>query len=100
MILEMAASGSDRLAVTAGRRSLTAAGLLRMAHAAADRFQRYPAVLYVGANHLAYPVALFGAPLAEAGLAAAASPGDRGVQHHRGQRLRRQRRRGDPGRRQ
>jgi acyl-CoA synthetase (AMP-forming)/AMP-acid ligase II len=64
MILEMAASAGDRPAVTAGGRSLTAAGLLRLAHAAAGRFQRYPAVLYLGANHLAYPVALFGAALA------------------------------------
>ena len=34
----------------------------------------------------------------ETGRAQAAAPGDRGVQHHRGQRLRRQRRRGGPGR--
>jgi acyl-CoA synthetase (AMP-forming)/AMP-acid ligase II len=66
MILEMAASAGDRPAVTAGGRSLTAAGLLRLAQAAAGRFQRYPAVLYLGANHLAYPVALFGA--AQAGV--------------------------------
>jgi acyl-CoA synthetase (AMP-forming)/AMP-acid ligase II len=64
MILEMAASGGDRPAVTAAGRSLTAAALLRLARAAAARFRRYPAVLYLGANHLAYPVALFGAALA------------------------------------
>jgi len=64
MILEMAASAGDRPVVTADGRSLTASGLLRLAHAAADRFRRYPAVLYLGANHLAYPVALFGAALA------------------------------------
>jgi len=64
MILEMAASAGDRPAVTAEGRSLTASGLLRLAQAAADRFRRYPAVLYLGANHLAYPVALFGAALA------------------------------------
>jgi acyl-CoA synthetase (AMP-forming)/AMP-acid ligase II len=64
MILEMAASAGDRAAVTAGGRSLTAAELLRLAHAAAHRFRQYPAVLYLGANHLAYPVALFGAALA------------------------------------
>src|SRR5216683_4320366 len=64
MILEMAASAGDRPAVTADSRSLTASGLLRLAHAAAARFRRYPAVLYLGANHLAYPVALFGAALA------------------------------------
>ncbi len=66
MILEMAASAGDRLAVTADGRSLTASGLLRLAHAAAGRFQAYPAVLYLGASHLAYPVALFGA--AQAGV--------------------------------
>jgi acyl-CoA synthetase (AMP-forming)/AMP-acid ligase II len=38
--------------------------LLEMAAAAAERFRRYPAVLYLGTNHLAYPVALFGAVLA------------------------------------
>ncbi len=64
MILEMAASAGDRPAVTADGRSLTASGLLGLAHAAAGRFRRYPAVLYLGANHLAYPVALFGAALA------------------------------------
>ena len=64
MILEMAASAGDRPAVTAEGRSLTASGLLRLAQAAADRFRRHPAVLYLGANHLAYPVALFGAALA------------------------------------
>jgi acyl-CoA synthetase (AMP-forming)/AMP-acid ligase II len=64
MILEMAASAGDRRAVTAGGRSLSAAELLRLAHAAAGRFRGSPAVLYLGANHLAYPVALFGAALA------------------------------------
>jgi acyl-CoA synthetase (AMP-forming)/AMP-acid ligase II len=64
MILEMAASGGDRPVVTADGRSLSAAGLLGLAHAAAGRFRGYPAVLYLGANHLAYPVALFGAALA------------------------------------
>ena len=64
MILEMAASAGDRAAVTAGDRSLTAAELLDLARRAAPRFRRHPAVLYLGANHLAYPVALFGAALA------------------------------------
>ena len=64
MILEMATSAGDRAVVTAGDRSLTAAELLDLARRAARRFQRYPAVLYLGANHLAYPVALFGAALA------------------------------------
>jgi len=68
MILEMATSAGDRAAVTAGERSLTAAELLGLARGAARRFQRYPAVLYLGANHLAYPVALFGAALAGVAL--------------------------------
>jgi len=64
MILEMAASAGDRPAVTAGGRSVTAAELLSLARAAASRFRNYPAVLYAGTNHLAYPVALFGAAIA------------------------------------
>ena len=64
MILEMAASAGDRPAVTEGGRSLTAAELLELARAAAGRFRGCPAVLYLGTNHLAYPVALFGAALA------------------------------------
>lgn len=64
MILEMAASAGDRPAVTSGGRSLTAADLLGLAHAAAVRFRRYPAVVYLGTSHLAYPVAVFGAALA------------------------------------
>jgi len=64
MILEMAASNGDRPAVTADGRSLSAARLLGLAQAAAGRFRDYPAVLYLGTSHLAYPVALFGAALA------------------------------------
>ncbi|MER5430040.1 AMP-binding protein [Streptomyces sp. NPDC002588] len=64
VILEMAASAGDRPAVTESGRSLSAAGLQRLAHHAADRFRDRPAVLYAGTNHLAYPVALFGAALA------------------------------------
>lgn len=64
MILEMAASAGDRPVVTANGRSLTASELLRLARSAAERFLRYPAILYLGTNHLAYPVALFGAALA------------------------------------
>ncbi|HKS98595.1 MAG TPA: AMP-binding protein [Rugosimonospora sp.] len=64
MILEMAASAGDRPVATAGNRSLTAAGLLALARAAAARFRRYPGVVYLGANHLGYPVAVFGAALA------------------------------------
>ncbi|OLT38062.1 AMP-dependent synthetase [Actinomadura sp. CNU-125] len=64
MILEMAVSAGDRVAVAADGRSFTAAQLLRLAHSAAHRFRKYPAVLYLGTNHLAYPVALFGAAVA------------------------------------
>ncbi|MBA4863502.1 AMP-binding protein [Streptomyces sp. PSKA54] len=64
MILEMAASGGERAAVTGGGRSLTAAELQGLARRAAGRFRDAPAVLYRGVNHLAYPVALFGAALA------------------------------------
>ncbi|WP_433710505.1 class I adenylate-forming enzyme family protein [Nocardia sp. CA-084685] len=64
MILDMAASAGDRTVITVGDRSLTAAALLGNARRAAVRFQRHPAVLFLGANHLAYPVALFGAALA------------------------------------
>ena len=64
MILEMAASAGDRPAVSADGGSLTAAELLDLAQAAATRFRRHPAVLDLGTNHLAYPVALFGAALA------------------------------------
>lgn len=65
MLLEMAASApKERPAVACGGDSLSAAGLLELAGTAAERFRRYPAVLYLGTNHLAYPVALFGAALA------------------------------------
>jgi acyl-CoA synthetase (AMP-forming)/AMP-acid ligase II len=72
MLLEMAAASGDsadcaheRPAVVCGGESLTPAGLLAAASAAAEVFARYPAVLYLGTNHLAYPVALFGAALAQ-----------------------------------
>jgi acyl-CoA synthetase (AMP-forming)/AMP-acid ligase II len=61
MILEMAASAGDRPAVVTDDRSASAAELLELAYAAAERFREYPAVLYLGTSHLAYPVALFGA---------------------------------------
>ncbi|XVQ14851.1 class I adenylate-forming enzyme family protein [Spirillospora sp. CA-255316] len=64
MILEMAISAGDRVAVTYRDRSLTASELRTLARAAARRFEGRPAVLYLGANHMAYPVALFGAVLA------------------------------------
>ncbi|ELP69919.1 AMP-binding enzyme [Streptomyces turgidiscabies Car8] len=64
MILEMATSAGDRVVVTVDDRSLTASELLAAARAAAHRFRRRSAVLYLGANHLGHPVALFGAALA------------------------------------
>ncbi|MFD1814584.1 class I adenylate-forming enzyme family protein [Rhodococcus gannanensis] len=64
MILEMAASDGDRIVVTGAGRSLSAAELLERARFAAARFRDRPAVLYLGTNHPAYPVALFGAALA------------------------------------
>lgn len=64
MLLEMVASAGHRAVVTQDGRSLSAPELLRLARSAADRFRRYPSVLYLGTNHLAYPVALFGAALA------------------------------------
>ncbi|WP_063008600.1 class I adenylate-forming enzyme family protein [Nocardia kruczakiae] len=64
MILEMAASAGSRPVITVDGRSLTAAQLLRLARRAAADFADSSAVLYLGANHLAYPVALFGAVLA------------------------------------
>ncbi|MDR7166342.1 acyl-CoA synthetase (AMP-forming)/AMP-acid ligase II [Nocardia kruczakiae] len=64
MILEMAASAGNRPVITVDGRSLTAAQLLRLARRAAADFADSSAVLYLGANHLAYPVALFGAVLA------------------------------------
>jgi acyl-CoA synthetase (AMP-forming)/AMP-acid ligase II len=65
MVLGMAASAAgDRTVVADGATSLSAAELLELARSAAGRFRQHSAVLYVGANHLAYPVALFGAALA------------------------------------
>lgn len=67
LIVEMAASvDPDRPVVTHGGRSLTAGRLLELARAAADRFRGRSAVLYLGTNHPAYAVALFGA--ARAGI--------------------------------
>lgn len=64
MILEMAASAGNRPVITVDGRSLTASQLLRLARRAAAEFADSSAVLYLGTNHLAYPVALFGAVLA------------------------------------
>jgi acyl-CoA synthetase (AMP-forming)/AMP-acid ligase II len=64
MICEMAATAGDKPAVTAGGQSVSAAALQELSSAAAERFRGHPAVLYLGTNHLAYPVALFGAAIA------------------------------------
>ncbi|GAB89699.1 class I adenylate-forming enzyme family protein [Gordonia rhizosphera] len=64
MILDMASSVDDRLVVTSGARSVTGAELKQLARRAADSFRGCAAVLYEGVNHLAYPVALFGAAYA------------------------------------
>ncbi|MFD0364698.1 class I adenylate-forming enzyme family protein [Nocardia sp. GCM10030253] len=64
MILDMVSAGGDRAVVTAAGRSLTAAELSALSRRAAGRFRGHPAVLYLGVNHLAYPVALFGSVLA------------------------------------
>ncbi|MEU8895996.1 fatty acid--CoA ligase family protein [Nocardia sp. NPDC048505] len=64
MILEMASANGGRAVVTAAGRTLTAGELAELARRAAARFRGYPAVLYLGVNHLAYPVALFGSVLA------------------------------------
>ncbi|MFW0793915.1 AMP-binding protein [Gordonia sp. CPCC 205515] len=64
MILDMTSSVDDRLVITAGRRSVTAAELAVLAGRAAHGVRSSSAVVYEGVNHLAYPVALFGAALA------------------------------------
>jgi acyl-CoA synthetase (AMP-forming)/AMP-acid ligase II len=64
LILEMALAAGDRVAVAAPSGSLTVAELDAHARRAATRFRGADAVLYLAANHLAYPVALFGAALA------------------------------------
>ncbi|MEE3849516.1 fatty acid--CoA ligase family protein [Gordonia sp. LSe1-13] len=61
MILDMASSLDDRLVVTSGKRSVTASELQRLARRAADSVRGATAIVYEGVNHLAYPVALFGA---------------------------------------
>ncbi|MFE6861948.1 class I adenylate-forming enzyme family protein [Nocardia sp. NPDC057668] len=64
MILDMAAAGGDHPVITSGERSLTAPELLELARRAATRLRSYPAVLYLGTSHPAYPVVLFGAAAA------------------------------------
>ncbi|MEV0248135.1 AMP-binding protein [Nocardia sp. NPDC050712] len=64
MILDMVSADGDRVVATAAGRSLTAAELSALSRRAAGRFRGHSAVLYLGVNHLAYPVALFGSVLA------------------------------------
>ncbi|MFW0785631.1 fatty acid--CoA ligase family protein [Gordonia sp. CPCC 206044] len=64
MILEMTSEVDDRLVITSAGRSVTAVELSVLARRAARRFDGCSAVLYEGVNHLAYPVALFGAAYA------------------------------------
>jgi acyl-CoA synthetase (AMP-forming)/AMP-acid ligase II len=67
LALEMAASGfAARTAVTDGTTSLTFGELAAASRAAAHTFDalRATAVVYVGTNHIAYPVCVFGAAAA------------------------------------
>lgn len=64
LVLDMAASGfGDRTAVTVGGDSVTYAGLAERSWAASAQIgdRAVSSVVYLGTNHLAYPVALFGA---------------------------------------
>jgi len=67
LVLQMALSAhADRTAVTASGRDVSVARLAALAQSAASRFLRHgaEAVLYLGGNTAAYPVALFGAAYA------------------------------------
>jgi acyl-CoA synthetase (AMP-forming)/AMP-acid ligase II len=64
LVLDMVASGfEDRPAISADGQTMSYVELAERSRAARLRFQEQsvPSVVYVGANHLAYPVALFGA---------------------------------------
>ena len=64
LVLGMAAAGfGDRVAITAGDASVSYADLSARSWAASASFHEraVPSVVYLGTNHLAYPVALFGA---------------------------------------
>jgi acyl-CoA synthetase (AMP-forming)/AMP-acid ligase II len=64
LVLEMVHSGyGDRTAVSTGPATIGYAGLAERSWAAANlcRSLGVPSVIYVGGNHLAYPVSLFGA---------------------------------------
>ncbi|MGO9456562.1 MAG: class I adenylate-forming enzyme family protein [Acidimicrobiales bacterium] len=64
LVLGMAAAGfGDRVAITSGDASVSYADLSARSWAASASFgeRAVPSVVYLGTNHLAYPVALFGA---------------------------------------
>jgi acyl-CoA synthetase (AMP-forming)/AMP-acid ligase II len=64
LVLGMAAGGfGDRTAISAAGESITYQGLADRSWAASATFAErgVPSVVYLGSNHLAYPVALFGA---------------------------------------
>jgi acyl-CoA synthetase (AMP-forming)/AMP-acid ligase II len=64
LVLEMVQSGyGNRTAVTAGNATLDYAALAGRSWAASEYFRELgvPSVVYIGSNHLAYPVSLFGA---------------------------------------
>ncbi len=64
LVLDMAHSGfADRGAVTVEDQTLDYAGLAEYSWAASARFVELgvPSVIYLGSNHIAYPIALFGA---------------------------------------
>jgi acyl-CoA synthetase (AMP-forming)/AMP-acid ligase II len=64
LILDMTHSGfGDRGAVSSGDRRLDHRGLAELSWNASARFVELgvPSVVYLGSNHIAYPVALFGA---------------------------------------
>jgi acyl-CoA synthetase (AMP-forming)/AMP-acid ligase II len=67
LVLEMTHSGlGDRTAITADGANLSQRQLAERSWAAAARFEaeEIPAVVYLGGNHLAFPLALFGAAAA------------------------------------
>ncbi len=64
LVLDMIHSGyADRAALTADGTTIDYAGLAERSWAASARFAELgvPSVIYIGGNHVAYPVSLFGA---------------------------------------
>ena len=64
LVLDMASSGyGERIAVVANGESMSYEEIARLSWAATERLVASDAtsVLYLGSNHLSYPVALFGA---------------------------------------